>query len=156
MKGWNAIFALAVLMLAGCSGIKPYPNDLEKNLYLMVKVKSDSMFSSVKASVDIYRVDLNCQTYYQGTVNLNNETAKVGIPASRPSYLVFNFSSSSFLANSSGSINYETVLIPRAGHIYDAEVNYVDDLYNVTTFERGKRGRHEIEDKSLKDCIPNN
>lgn len=113
------------------------------------------MFSSVKGSVDIYRVNTLCQINYEGTVNLNSKVARIGIPLSKPSYLVFNFASSSFLANSSGSISYDTLLTPRAGYTYDVETSYVDDLYNVTIFERGKRGRHEIEDRSLKDCVPN-
>src|SRR6478736_2672 len=117
---------LAVLgtatFLADCSGLKPYQN-------------SDSWFSSVRAAVDIHRLTADCRTEYEGTVQLNRLTIDVGIPLNKWSQLVFVFASSSFLANRSGSITYETLLKPRSGYQYEIKVTYRDDMYNVIVRE---------------------
>ena len=66
----------------------------------------------------------------------------------------FVFSSSSFLAGSSGSIRYETLLKPRAGYTYDVKVSYFDNIYNVTIREIDPRksSSREIERRSLQAC----
>jgi hypothetical protein len=46
-----AIILLACL-LAGCSGLKPYPDTFEKNLHLHTQTDSGSLFSSVRAAID--------------------------------------------------------------------------------------------------------
>ena len=145
---------LAVGVIAGCSGIKPYPDTLPKNLHMRTETSSGSMFSKVRAAVHIHRVDAGCLTEYQGTVQLNEPTAEIGLPTERLSLMAFVFSSSSFLAGSSGSIRYETLLKPRAGYTYDVKVNYVDRMYNVIVREIDPRksSSREIERKSLKTC----
>jgi hypothetical protein len=89
---------LAASLSASCS-LKPYPNTLEKNLYIRTETKSGSFLSTVRTAVNVYRVDASCRAQYEGTVELNSPSVFVGIPLGRPSYLVFNFASSSFLAN---------------------------------------------------------
>lgn len=126
---------MACGLLAGCSGMKPYPNSLEKNLRIRTETKSGSIFSKVRAAVGIYRVDEQCKIEYQGTVELDTPRVPVGIPSERLSYMVFGFASSSFLANTSSTIRQETLLKPRAGYSYDIEVNYKDDIYNVVIRE---------------------
>lgn len=135
----NLVLLLAVSLLAGCSGIRPYPDTADKNMLIRTETKSGSIFSKVRAAVHIYRVDANCQIEYEGTVKLDQPSVPVGIPANRPSYLVFDFSSSSFLANSRSTISYETLFKPRAGHSYDAKVSYKDDIYNVEIRETNSR-----------------
>jgi len=80
--------------------------------------------------------------------------AFIGIPQGRPSYLVFNFSSSSFLGGSRGSISYDTLLRPRAGYTYDASARYADGIYYVVIRESGARGSagREIERTGLNEC----
>jgi hypothetical protein len=128
--------AVAVVLLAGCSGIRPYPNDLEKNLQVRTQTRSGSMFEKVRAAVDIYRVNAQCRLDYQGTVDLDKPALAVGIPAGRLSYLVFNFASSSFLGGNRSRISQETLLEPRIGYRYDIDVSYRDDIYNVVVRER--------------------
>jgi len=91
---------IAVSLLTGCSGIKPYPNTLTKNLRIRTETESGSIFSKVRADVEIYRVDESCQIKYEGNVSLNKSLVEVGIPSDRLSYLVFSFSSSSYRLNS--------------------------------------------------------
>lgn len=121
-----------VFALAGCSGLQTYPNDLDKNLQVRTQVQSGSAFSKVRASLSIYRVNSECQIEYEGTVKLDASRVPVGIPAGRWSYLVFDFSSSGFLSNTSTNTFSRTLLNPQAGALYDIDVSYRDDIYNVT------------------------
>ena len=145
---------LGFIFLTGCTGIKTYPNNLEKNLYITTTTESGSFFSSVNASVDIYQVTTDCSLDYEGTVKLDEASISVGIPYDKRSYLVFGFASNSFLAGSSGTTTYETLLTPRKGYSYMVNVSYIDDIYNVqirVTHPRKKTSR-DIDPVGLSDC----
>ena len=145
---------LAPSLLSGCSGIKTYKNTLANNFHIKIETDSGSMFSKLRTAVDIYRVDAECKTEYEGTVQLKNTSVEVGIPSDRLSYLVFVFAKSGFLSNSSSMMSYDAMLKPRAGYNYDVKVTYMDDIYNVVMYETRpdkKKGR-EIELKGLNDC----
>src|SRR6266480_2732334 len=111
---------LAASLLTGCSGAKTYPDTLPKNMHVRTET------SNMRAELHIHRVDANCLTEYQGTVQLDKPSVKIGIPAGRQSLVAITFSSSSFLTASSRSIRYDTLLTPRAGYTYDVTVRYVD------------------------------
>lgn len=145
---------LTVSLIASCSGIKPYRNMAEKNLHIKTEANSGSFFSSVRTAVDIYRVNADCKTEYEGTVQLNKPSVDIGIPSNRLSYLVFVFSSSSFLTNTSGTITHNNVLKPRAGFYYEVQVNYKDDIYNVVIQEThpGEHVGRKIGHSRLSAC----
>jgi hypothetical protein len=145
---------LGVVLFAGCSGIKTYPDTSPRNLVVKTEARSGSVLGRTRVSVHIHEVDANCRTQYQGTVQLSEPTVEIGLPPERPSYLVFNFYSSSFLGGSSGSINYETLVRPRAGYTYDAIARYVDGIYLVEIRESGARGKpgRDIARRGLTDC----
>ena len=145
---------IAVSLLTGCSGIKPYPNTLTKNLRIRTETESGSIFSKVRADVEIYRVDESCQIKYEGNVSLDKPLVEVGIPSDRLSYLVFTFSSSSFFAGTSGTISRNTLLKPLADYNYDIKVSYKEDIYNVMIQETNPRKSksREIELKDLSAC----
>ena len=152
---WHLVGLLAAIgLLVGCSGKYTYPNTLAKNLYIQTETESNSIFSSVRAALGVYQVDDQCKIEYQGTVDLDGRPVSVGIPSGRPSYLVFEFASSSFLANSRRSISYETLLLPVAGRDYDIKVSYMDDIYNVEIRESrpGYAVVRNIERKDLRAC----
>jgi len=150
----TSALTLLVGLLAACSGIKPYPNIPEKNLQVRTSTESGSIFSSVRASLSISRVDAQCRTEYEGTVALKKESVQVGIPVERWSYLVFHFSSSGFLSSTSSTISQATLLKPRAGYRYDVEVVYRDDTYNVVIHESrsGRGDGREIALRQLDAC----
>jgi len=125
---------LSASLLASCSGAKTYPDTLPKNMHVRTET------SKVRAELHIHRVDANCLTEYQGTVQLDKPTVEVGVPAGRQSLVAFTFSSSSFLSGSSSSVRYHTLLTPRAGYTYDVKVSYLDSIYNVTIREIDPRG----------------
>lgn len=117
---------------AGCSGVQTYPNSLDKNLQVHTQLKSGSAFSKVRASMSVYEVNAQCEIQYEGTVDLQKLSVPVGIPAGRWSYLVFDFSSSGFLSNTSTSTASGALLNPQAATRYDIDVSYQEDIYNVT------------------------
>ena len=145
---WTAAF------LSGCSGMKLYQNTPDKNLHLHTAAESGSWFSSVRAAVDIHRLTADCRTAYEGTVQLNRPTVDVGVPPEWWSRLVFVFASSSFLANRSGSMTYETLLKPRSGYQYEIDVTYRDDMYNVVVRETqpGSSVVHEVQPNDGRAC----
>lgn len=128
--------AAAFALLAACaSGGKPYPNDLPaKNLSVR------STLAGVRGALHIHGVDAQCRTEYLGTLDLGQAALAVGIPVERWSYLVFDFSSSSFLGATRGRIRQETLLRPRAHHSYQIDATYRDDIYNVVVRERPPQG----------------
>ena len=145
---WAAVF------VAGCSGSKPYQNTPDNNLHVYTAAESGSWFSSVRAAVDIHRLTANCKTEYEGTVQLSQATIDVGLPPNRWSHLVFVFASSSFFAQRSGFMTYETFLRPRLGYQYHIHVTYRDDMYNVVVREThpGSPGGRVVEHKDVRVC----
>lgn len=149
------IFSLMTGFLAGCSGLKTYSSDLDENLRLTTETDSGSVFSSVEAAVDIHRVKPDCSTEYAGTVELDDPSIDVGIPAGRSSYLVFIFERSGIFSTES-SITYNTLIRPRAGYRYTARVSYDEDIYNVVINEvdpRSKKNR-ELDTRNMSSCRP--
>jgi len=145
---------LGVFLLAGCSGIKTYPDASPKNLLVRTEARSGSAFASVRVAVHIHQVAPSCRTEYLGTVQLNEPSVEIGIPADRLSYLEFSFVSSSFLGGSTGTISYATLLRPRAGYIYDATARYADGIYYVAIRESGPRGSagRQVARRGLAEC----
>jgi hypothetical protein len=145
---------LALGFLAGCSGIKTYPNTSAKNLVVLSEIDSGSMFSTMRAALHVHQVDAGCRTEYQGTVRLDRPSIEVGIPPDRFSYLVFTFEGSSFLGGSSSMTNVGTLLKPRAGYRYELAVTYRDNIYDVVIRERDPRRRssREVAHRSLETC----
>jgi hypothetical protein len=155
-RSWRASgVALLVGLLAGCSGIRTYPNGLDKNLLVHTSTDSASIFSRVRASLSISRVDAQCRIQYEGTVDLDKSPVSVGIPADRWSYLVFDFASSGLFVNSSTTAQ-ATLLKPLAGYRYDVEVTYRDDLYNVIIREAhaGTDHKQDVTLRQLDTCQP--
>jgi len=144
----------AASLLVGCFGVKTYPNTLEKNLHVQTVTDSGSWFSGVRAAVDIHRVGEDCAINYEGTVQLTEPTLDIGIPPDRWSHLVFVFASSSFLANRSSTITYETLLKPRPQYHYEVAVRYRSNIYHVAIQETppNRSTSREIERLALNAC----
>ncbi len=141
-------------LFTGCSGLRPYVSDYEKNLYITTRTEASGFLASVDAAVDIYSVNSDCARQYQGTVDLRKTSVVVGLLPNTPSYLSFTFASSAFLANSHGTMSYDTVLVPRDGYDYDVSVSYIDNIYNVTIRERNSSSgeSRELMTNMLDSC----
>jgi hypothetical protein len=142
-----ALACAAALVAAGCTGGKPYPDSLAtKNLSIRTA-------SSARAALGVHSVDAQCRPEYLGTVALDKPSAEIGIPAERWSYLVFDFANSSFLGGRRTRTTLETLVKPRAGYRYEANVTYRDDIYNVVIREQSPRGAwREVAMRDLASC----
>ena len=145
-----------VVAVAGCSGLKAYPNTADKNLQVRTKL-SGSFFTGVEAFLHIHRLKDGCATDYLGAVELKNELTQLGIAPGQPAYLIFVFQTSARLGGSSATIPYTTILTPRSGGQYTADVSYADRIYNVSIRELGPRGTpgRELE-RRTRDCPKTN
>jgi hypothetical protein len=148
------VLVLFAGLFASCSSLRPYDSDYEKNLHITTRTEASGFLASIDAAVDIYSVDSDCAKQYQGTVDLRDTSVAVGLLSNAPSYLSFTFASSSFLANSHGTMSYDTVLVPRDGYDYDVSVSYIDNIYNVTIQERHSSSgdSRELLATSLDSC----
>lgn len=124
---------LAALALAGCSGLKTYPNEAPKNLRVATQT------NGARAALHVHEVTGECETRYEGTVTLDQPAVEVGVPAGRPSYVVISFDTSSFMRGQRGT-SVGTVLTPRAGYRYELGVRYKDDMYDVALREIDRKG----------------
>ena len=138
---YRAVILVAAFscLLTGCSGLKPYRSDHEKNLFITTDT-DQGWFSSVDAALDIYAMRSECDVDYQGTVNLGDSRVEVGLPQGVPAYLVFRFESSAFLTNTHSSMGYDVALYPEFGQVYDVNVSYHGNIYNVEVQERPRGG----------------
>jgi hypothetical protein len=148
--------ALAIGLSAGCSGVKTYPNSLDKNLQIRSETVTGSPLFRVRTALSVYRVDERCELAFEGVVNIDQPTVSVGVPAGRWSYLDFTFSDPSLGGGASSSVSRETMFRPRAGYRYDIAVTYRKDIYHVAIREiplRGGAGR-EVEFRDIRACRP--
>jgi hypothetical protein len=142
----GALACAAALLAAACAGGKPYPDNVAPNNF---SIKTSS---SARAALGVHRVDAQCRTEYLGTVTLDTASAEIGIPAERWSYLVFDFASSGLFTKRTRT-TLETLLRPRAGYRYEANVTYRDDIYNVVIREQSPRGAwREVAFRDLASC----
>jgi len=137
----------AMVVTAGCSGIKTYLNDAPKNLHARVQTEG------ARASLHVHEVTGRCATRYAGSVALDRPTVEVGLPAGRPALLIVAFDTSSFLGGAR-STTVETVLEPRAGFDYELSVRYKEAIYDVAFREvdRRKGVSRELARQALSGC----
>ena len=149
-----AAVLLGTVILSACSGLRPYPNNLETNVVIGTVSDSGSVFSKADVHVNIFSVTADCKTEYLGTVDLDRPSVEIGIPPDKLSYMAFVFSHSSFFGNSSSTVSHETLLEARAGHHYDIRIRYVDDIYNVAINEMQPRSTdvRKIAVRDIRAC----
>jgi hypothetical protein len=142
----KAAIALCAALIAGCSGLKSYPNDAPKNM----RVASE--LQGARAVLDIHEVTGPCATRYEGTVKLDQPAVDLGVPAGRASLLVVGFDASSFLGSQRGT-TVATLITPREGYRYELGVRYKDSLYDVALREVHRKGvARELPRRGLGGC----
>ena len=153
---WTVAALLIPIALAGCSSVPTYPNTAPKNMQVTTRVDSGSGLGATVAEFDVHRVNARCGTENQGRVYLDNGTLEVGIPVDETLYLDFIFASKGFLSPSVSATRYSTLLTPRSGYEYRAEVTYNKGLYGVRIreFRKGASSGREIERVPLSACKP--
>lgn len=145
----------AVALLAGCNGVKTYPDQAAKNLQVHAQIDTGSVMKSTVAEFDVHFVDANCESTYQGRVYLDRPSVITGIPTGRPVYLDFIFASNVRLSSNISAIRHGILFTPLAGHHYDARVSYDKGIYEVVLREiRNGAPTRIVPRKSLRECRP--
>jgi hypothetical protein len=148
------VFACTLLLtVAGCSGLKDYASAADRNLLIRTKT-SGSPLTKVEAFLHVYRLKNACETEYLGTVKLDRDEIRTGLPQ-QPTYLKFVFKGSSRLGGGSSLIPYGVAVTPRPGARYLADLSYAGSVYEVTVRELGPQGKagRLIERRAL-NCPP--
>lgn len=130
---------LLLATAAGCSGLKDYPSTPDGNLLVRTKT-SGSLLTKVEAFLHVYRLRGTCDTEYLGTVKLDRDEIRTGIPSRQSAYLKFVFRTSPRLGGGASLIPYGVIVTPQSEGQYTADVNYADDIYNVSVREISQRG----------------
>ena len=151
---WRWALLLIVILLAGCSGVKTYSNTLPKNMHVNTKLDSGSVFTSTVAEFDIHKVNARCETDYVGRVYLEDAATEVGLPVGGSIFLDFIFASKRYLSSDISAIRYDTLVTPRAGYDYKADVSYINGIYNVVIREISRDGSvvSTIKRRPLSSC----
>jgi hypothetical protein len=146
---------LLALSVGGCSGLKTYPDTLEKNARIHVRTEGGTLLSRIGIALDLYAVDPGCGTKYLGTVELDDSTIELGLPLDQKVRLAYVFSRDALLGTS-GTTVIEMMVTPRRGERYEFDVEYLKQGYTATgrLFPAGQAVSKDIEHSRLRDCTP--
>jgi hypothetical protein len=143
------------LILTGCSGLKTYPNALERNAVIRVRTDPGTLLTKRTVDLDLYAVDGACRATYLGTLDLHDAAIELGLPLDSRVLLAYVFSRSA-IVGTSGTTTIEMLLQPRRGHRYEFEVSYLKAGYTATglEFAPGQARGNFIDHARLRECSP--
>jgi len=95
---------LFALILSGCSGLKTYPNALDKNATIHVRTDGGTLLSRTGIALDLYTVDPGCGTQYLGTLELDDSTIELGLPLHQQVRLAYVFSRDALVGTSGTTV----------------------------------------------------
>jgi hypothetical protein len=131
---------LALCLLAGCSDRRPYEGAGYKNL----QVRTASTSGTV--ALDVYSLDAKCNATYEGFVILDRPVVEVGLPAARPSLLVFEFH------NPNVTNKKELQVVPRVTYRYEVRVALKGSIYDIELREIDPRTGADREIDTSRRC----
>ena len=130
----------ALLSVAGgCSTLKEYPGDHPPNMSIQTTTRSGSVFERVRPYLHLYKMKNRCEVEYLGTVHLDGQSTEIGIEPGQMTYLKFVFKRTETFGGGA-LIEYTTIVTPRAGTRYAADVRYLDRSYDVKVREVDRNG----------------
>jgi len=134
-------------LLVGCAASLPrYPNDRPKNVTINLHFESSGGFlSSSEAFAGVNDIAKDCSTKYKGWVKLDEGKNDVGLAIGQPTMLVVELSHSSWLGNSSGSMQRGVVITPKPGAHYLLDVNYADAMYDIRLYQMTRNGKKRLK-----------
>jgi len=137
--GRNALLSVLVLgVVAGCGEPHPYAGLPEKNLQVY----------SLAALAGSVALEIHtCRGAYEGSVALAGAPVDIGLPADRPSKLVFEF------RNPSVSNRKEIEIAPRPGYRYEVRASLKDAIHDIELREIDPRsGSNRELDTTSRRC----
>ena len=146
---------VVTLSLAGCSGLRPYPNTVAKNAVIHVRTDSGTLLSRTGVELDLYTVDVGCGSKYLGTLELHDASVELGLPLDTQVRLAYVFARSALLGTS-GTTTIEMIVTPQRGYRYEFDISYLKTGYTATgrRFAPGQAHGTDIEHTRLLDCTP--
>lgn len=140
----------ALVILSGCSSTKHYHNNLNKNITASLSKNSDR---DVDARADIFSLDKQCNTAYQGSVWLGKKKARIGVQKNKQVLLSFRYLRSDWTGKH--MIADDAVINARSGYRYEAKLSYIDKAYETFLYEINRRTgkRKSIEMVGIDACI---
>lgn len=144
---------LVALSLGGCSGLKTYPNAIEKNALVHVRANRSGLLSRFGVALDLYTVDARCGSRYLGTLELDQATVQLGLPLEQKVLLAYVFSHDAIFGTS-GTAVIKMMVTPRRGEHYEFNISYLKEGYTATgqVFAPGNPQARDIEYARLEDC----
>jgi len=131
---------LALCLLAGCCDKHPYEGAAYKNLQVR------AVSSSGSVALDVYSLDAKCSATYEGYVVLDRPVVEVGLPAGRPSLLVFEFH------NPKVANKKELQVAPRATYRYEIRATLKEAIYDIELREIDPRSGADRELDTSRRC----
>lgn len=99
-------------------------------------------------ALDVYSLNASCNTRYEGYVALDKPAVEIGLPAGKPTLLVFEFRR----GQDAHSIKKEVQISPRAGNRYEANVAYKSAIYDIELREIDPRTGTDLELDTRRRC----
>lgn len=126
--------------LGGCATMQPYAEHGDATLLVRSTVQS-SFWHSAQAVLHLFRASGRaCATDYLGAVELPAGERRIALASGGPLYLKFTFTRAGrFLGNqSSATLSYPLLLVPRAGGQYTADATFAGSQYGVLLRSAGQ------------------
>lgn len=141
--------------LAGCSGLRTYPNSVAKNAVVHVQTDPGTLLSRKGVELDLYTLDAGCGSKYLGTLELHDGSVELGLPLDAQIRLAYVFTRSALLGTG-GTTIIEMIVTPQRGHRYEFDVEYLKTGYTATgrDFAPGQARGTDIPYVSRRATIP--
>lgn len=132
---------LGILILQGCSGIRPYSSVNGKNAVAKAVSIGTNVLNNVRFAIDIHSVDNLCMLTYIGSITVDSNPVWIGLPAGKPAYLQFRFEKRGLLTMQ-GTLLYSGMMTLKNSYKYELNMGYEKGIYSYSVFETTLRGTH--------------
>jgi len=145
-------YALAACLLISCAPAQLYyNNNAEKNLSINVKTDDRSgIFTSVEFAVGIYDYDSQCQSKFDGIVELNEGKNNIGLKPDTTSFAFIAVSHKSHYRHAATGRGF--LIKPKPGKRYEADFTYLDKMLDLRLYEVHNSQRKELKIKTKPMC----
>lgn len=147
----------ACVFLTSCAGgtkFKTYVDEADKNMTIYAESESSSFFSDLSAYIQVYQISVKdkCWGEYLGTVELEENAVKIGLPVNEPRYLAFFFTDEKAGGYAVRHISKFMVITAKPGYQYKAEVSYKEGIHYIEVIEKDGNKERQLPFAKLSRC----
>lgn len=132
------LFGCSTLLLTACGSIKPYTATAAHNLTITTDIESGTWLNNTSAQLLIYHVGSGCPLEDLGVVELKTSRLDTGLAVGKKTYLQFLFIKNR--TNGYSTTAYATVITPKPGARYKADIKYASGRYYAKVSEIDAHG----------------